>query len=288
MIERTRAGLAAAAANGRKSGRPRARSTLPPPRRRAACGTRASPQRKSRRCWASPVPRCTATSPKLPNEERMSKRLRSAAFAGAMIGRFACRHDIEERAQRYPAAECVQPRARDREPSRAVFTDPPTNPLRTASRPLGNVTDRCAKCLRPALDVPRSDEEHSHQLSSLYTESGPDPARFGDQLYAANLLCAVVRRFGGVDSDRGGDMMAKSEAPQSHDTYLRAVIDAHGAIKPGRHGNAADRAAHRQVRSAIEAARDAGVTWMQIGELLGIARGNAYQQYRRRPAPRIA
>jgi hypothetical protein len=72
------------------------------------------------------VPRCTATSPKLPNEERMSKRLCLAAFAGAMIGRFACRHDIEERAQRYPAAECVQPRARGGAVSCTACTDPPT------------------------------------------------------------------------------------------------------------------------------------------------------------------
>lgn len=39
-----------------------------------------------------------------------------------------------------------------------------------------------------------------------------------------------------------------------------------------------------RVRQAAEVARDAGVGWTTIGETLGIARGNAYQRYRKRPA----
>ena len=38
-----------------------------------------------------------------------------------------------------------------------------------------------------------------------------------------------------------------------------------------------------QLRSAVDAARDAGVGWTKIGDTLGIASGNAYQRYRRRP-----
>ena len=49
MLERTRAGLAAAAANGRKGGRP-ARSMTPMPPRRAACATRASRSSTSQEC----------------------------------------------------------------------------------------------------------------------------------------------------------------------------------------------------------------------------------------------
>jgi hypothetical protein len=37
------------------------------------------------------------------------------------------------------------------------------------------------------------------------------------------------------------------------------------------------------VQIAAESARDAGCAWSQIGDVLGIARGNAYQRYRRRP-----
>ena len=72
MIERTRAGLAAAAANGRKGGRP-ARSTTPTPPKPAASGRRASRPPTSRRCWASPAPPCTATSPRsLPTRRRLA------------------------------------------------------------------------------------------------------------------------------------------------------------------------------------------------------------------------
>jgi hypothetical protein len=42
--------------------------------------------------------------------------------------------------------------------------------------------------------------------------------------------------------------------------------------------------ADRRLREAIAAARDAGVAWGTIGNRLGIARGNAYQKYRKRPS----
>ena len=37
------------------------------------------------------------------------------------------------------------------------------------------------------------------------------------------------------------------------------------------------------LQALVDSARDAGVTWSSIGDVLGLARGNAYQRYRRRP-----
>ena len=62
MIERTRAGLAAAAPTGARAGA-RARSTTPPPLKPVSSGIRASPPPTSRKCWGSPAPPCTATFP---------------------------------------------------------------------------------------------------------------------------------------------------------------------------------------------------------------------------------
>ena len=41
--------------------------------------------------------------------------------------------------------------------------------------------------------------------------------------------------------------------------------------------------AKSELQTAVDAARDLDVEWGQIGSALGIARGNAYQQYRRKP-----
>ena len=41
--------------------------------------------------------------------------------------------------------------------------------------------------------------------------------------------------------------------------------------------------ANRELRDAVDAARALGVEWGEIGAALGIARGNAYQRYRKRP-----
>ncbi|MDP9166675.1 MAG: hypothetical protein M3O32_11555 [Actinomycetota bacterium] len=40
--------------------------------------------------------------------------------------------------------------------------------------------------------------------------------------------------------------------------------------------------AKRGLHAAVDAAREVGVEWGRIGDVLGIARGNAYQRYRRR------
>ena len=53
-----------------------------------------------------------------------------------------------------------------------------------------------------------------------------------------------------------------------------------------RQGSAAVAAANQRVRAAVDAAREAGVLWGEIGDALGICRGNAYQRYRQRGASR--
>lgn len=41
-------------------------------------------------------------------------------------------------------------------------------------------------------------------------------------------------------------------------------------------------AAQRDLQVAVDHARDVGVPWSAIGDVLGLNRGNAYQQYRHR------
>ena len=40
--------------------------------------------------------------------------------------------------------------------------------------------------------------------------------------------------------------------------------------------------AQRELQSAVDAARELGAGWGQIGAALGIARGNAYQRFRKK------
>ncbi len=42
--------------------------------------------------------------------------------------------------------------------------------------------------------------------------------------------------------------------------------------------------AQRELQTTVDAARDLDVEWGQIGSVLGIARGNAYQRFRRKPS----
>jgi hypothetical protein len=44
--------------------------------------------------------------------------------------------------------------------------------------------------------------------------------------------------------------------------------------------------AQRDLQNAVDAARDLDIEWGPIGSALGIARGNAYQRYRRKPPGR--
>lgn len=41
-------------------------------------------------------------------------------------------------------------------------------------------------------------------------------------------------------------------------------------------------AAQQDLQSTVDAARDADVAWSAIGDVLGLNRGNAYQQFRHR------
>ncbi|BBZ25951.1 hypothetical protein MMAD_02460 [Mycolicibacterium madagascariense] len=69
------------------------------------------------------------------------------------------------------------------------------------------------------------------------------------------------------------------------DSDLHDLLEARTMLEHARRQRRRDAvsAAQRRLCAAAAAASDAGVTWMQIGEVLGMARGNAYQQYRRRP-----
>jgi hypothetical protein len=73
-------------------------------------------------------------------------------------------------------------------------------------------------------------------------------------------------------------------------TLMRRVAHAHEdlcAARGHRDPVSAVRAvtARHHLQLAVDAARDAGVAWSEIGDAVGIARGNAYQQFRRRPSP---
>jgi hypothetical protein len=67
--------------------------------------------------------------------------------------------------------------------------------------------------------------------------------------------------------------------------HLRRITDAQTALADAEDAAADVTACQQRLRSAIQSARDADVTWMQIGDVLGIARGSAYQRYRSRPHP---
>ena len=69
--------------------------------------------------------------------------------------------------------------------------------------------------------------------------------------------------------------MAGSNVHAPVDTYLRAISEAHTVLEHAKHQQnpAAASTAHQQLRVAVEAARDAGATWMQIGDLLPAVRG---------------
>ena len=73
----------------------------------------------------------------------------------------------------------------------------------------------------------------------------------------------------------------RGAVPRSADAVL-AVLDA--AIAGTREVGADDAAAEEGLRDAVDAARSAGIPWGIIGDRLGMARGNAYQRYRKRPA----
>ena len=67
---------------------------------------------------------------------------------------------------------------------------------------------------------------------------------------------------------------------------MRRVVHAYhdlGAVRHRRDAASAARVAtaRHHLQLAIAVARDAGAGWTQIGDAVGITRGNAYQQFRR-------
>lgn len=62
-----------------------------------------------------------------------------------------------------------------------------------------------------------------------------------------------------------------------HDAVVQHLEDAAQQVR-----NADTPISQEQLRSAVDAARDAGVGWTRIGDTLGIASGNAYHRYRKR------
>ena len=65
---------------------------------------------------------------------------------------------------------------------------------------------------------------------------------------------------------------------------MRAVVDADRELAAAKQAGQADAIGNAQqnMQGAVDAARDLGIEWGQIGAALGIARGNAYQRFRRR------
>lgn len=66
-------------------------------------------------------------------------------------------------------------------------------------------------------------------------------------------------------------------------TALQGIEAAAVGLTAAKRTRSADVIAHAQheLRVAVHAARDLDVQWGSIGSALGIARGNAYQRYRR-------
>lgn len=81
------------------------------------------------------------------------------------------------------------------------------------------------------------------------------------------------------------DQPRKPKSPNTwtaeHDTALRRIADAAQQVAAGD-----TPVTQQRLREAIDAARDVGIGWTRIGDTLGIASGNAYQRYRRRPSSR--
>jgi hypothetical protein len=74
-------------------------------------------------------------------------------------------------------------------------------------------------------------------------------------------------------ASNSNDALETLEAANAWSTTVRRLKDVHSIDD-----------ADKQLRDAIDAAREAGIAWGVIGDRLGMARGNAYQKYRKRPA----
>lgn len=79
--------------------------------------------------------------------------------------------------------------------------------------------------------------------------------------------------------------MAFTARSSAAEAALTSVVDALARVRAlGRLADSTVMArADEALRLSIDAAVEAGHSWGAIGECLGIARGNAYQKYRRPP-----
>lgn len=70
----------------------------------------------------------------------------------------------------------------------------------------------------------------------------------------------------------------------SPETRLRLVTEANAELAAAQQGQTATIVcvARHRLQDAVDAARDVGVDWTQIGDVLGIPRGSAYQRFRMR------
>jgi len=75
--------------------------------------------------------------------------------------------------------------------------------------------------------------------------------------------------------------------PQRVVVALRRVVEAAMAVETatGGHEAAALARAKCHLRDSARSANDDGASWQEIGDALGMRRGNAYQRFRRHPGP---
>jgi hypothetical protein len=81
-------------------------------------------------------------------------------------------------------------------------------------------------------------------------------------------------------------LTSRSRQTQIHDeAAVRSISLAAKACSQakGRQDVGSTAAAERRLLTVVQAAIDGGMSWQSVGDILGLARGNAYQRYRRRP-----
>jgi hypothetical protein len=92
-----------------------------------------------------------------------------------------------------------------------------------------------------------------------------------------------VQMFSPTDTGRA----SVKELAQIKAALLTTVRTAHDRLAAATAtGRTLDiRRAQHQLQIAVDSARDADVAWGEIGDALGVARGNAYRRHRHRAAP---
>lgn len=78
----------------------------------------------------------------------------------------------------------------------------------------------------------------------------------------------------GIETPRG---RARGRWTEEQEAALAAL---HAAVRHAEEHVSAE--SRHLVRLAVDAARDVGTGWTRIGDVLGIASGNAYRRYRKR------